>query len=114
MNVLVYMRSRTATVATVIQTLIVKMRYVSRFAGSLKFGITPTGGVPAGPANIVWSWSGLIDVLGDVMIGRSTRGQGRNPSQYRAWPFTSGPVTFNAGSFLIQTSHPAGRRDLRI
>ena len=74
MHILVYMRSSRATVAKVIQILIVKMTKVSRLAGSSKFGITPIGGVPAGPFNSIWSCSGLKDVLGDVIIERSTRG----------------------------------------
>ena len=39
-----------------------------------KFGITPIGGVPAGPFNSSWSFSEFRDVVGTAIVGRSYEG----------------------------------------
>ncbi len=85
---------------------------MSRFGGFSKSGITPTGGVPAGPFNSSWSCPGLRDVVGVVIIGCSYKGlkkslaadPERGPYKYQvrnnqtAATKYSSTVTFDAGS----------------
>lgn len=55
MNTLVYMRNRTARVLKLIHKAKVKVRNTSRFGGSWRLGITPAGGLMAGPSSSVRS-----------------------------------------------------------
>ena len=67
MKTLVYMRRSTAKVAKVTQRAIVRATKTSRLGGLWKFGITPAGGLIAGPSSSVrsaaWACSWAIAVV---------------------------------------------------
>lgn len=67
-NNLVYKRIRTATEANDTQSTRVMMVKVFRLGGLSKFGVTPAGGVPAGPFNSIWTDSGVEAIGGDAMM----------------------------------------------
>lgn len=67
-NNLVYKRIRTATEANDTQSTRVMMVKVFRLGGLSKFGVTPAGGVPAGPFNSIWTASGVEAIEGDAMM----------------------------------------------
>lgn len=67
-NNLVYMRTRTAREASPTQNTRVVMIIVFMLDGFSKFGVTPRGGVPAGPFSIDWTDSGVRAVVGVAMM----------------------------------------------
>ena len=55
MSAFVYMRMLKTVVVTERHMTIVRITYLSKYRGSSKFGMTPAGGIPAGPLRSCWS-----------------------------------------------------------